>query len=312
VRKAQKILTPKVYRTATAFKTALDARIRKQKTFYDIQIFRQQLVFDRFLVRVFAELGNRIMLKGGIALLHRLEGARTTKDIDFRLVGPTDDLLDRLKAAGSRNLNDYFSFKVERDPNRPELIGEGLKYGGYRFAVEASLDDKIYGFPFHIDVGIADPVVGEAELVESSRFFEFAGIQPSSFRIYPRETHLAEKLHAYTKPRPTPNSRVKDLPDMALLAQLGPLQLGRVRKALRKTFEHASTHRIPLALADPPANWQKEYEALVAEFNLPWKTLSEAITAVRIFFAPALGEEPGEDYQWEPTGWVWTRPTLKE
>ena len=42
----------------------------------------------------------------------------------------------------------------------------------------------------------------------------FAGIAPPTLRLYPVETHIAEKLHAYTLPRPRPNSRVKDLPDL--------------------------------------------------------------------------------------------------
>jgi hypothetical protein len=46
----------------------------------------------------------------------------------------------------------------------------------------------------------------------------FAGIAPPTLRLYPIETHIAEKLHAYTMPRARPNSRVKDLPDLGLLA----------------------------------------------------------------------------------------------
>lgn len=35
--------------------------------------------------------------------------------------------------------------------------------------------------------------------------------------MLPVETHLAEKLHAYTLPCSTENARVRHLPDMALL-----------------------------------------------------------------------------------------------
>jgi hypothetical protein len=51
----------------------------------------------------------------------------------------------------------------------------------------------------------------------------FAGVAPPSMPLYPIETHIAEKLHAYTMPRVRPNTRVKDLPDIALLATVQPI-----------------------------------------------------------------------------------------
>jgi hypothetical protein len=45
------------------------------------------LVFDRFLARVVAVLGDAVLLKGGLVLELRLERARTTKDIDLRVTG---------------------------------------------------------------------------------------------------------------------------------------------------------------------------------------------------------------------------------
>ena len=34
----------------------------------------------------------------------------------------------------------------------------------------------------------------------------FAGVAPPVLRLYPIETHIAEKLHAYTMPRARPNN----------------------------------------------------------------------------------------------------------
>jgi hypothetical protein len=64
-------------------------------------------------------------------------------------------------------------------------------------------------------------------------------------RLYPIETHIAEKLHAYTMPRTRPNTRVKDLPDMALLATAEPLEAARLRAALERTFAFRATHPLP-------------------------------------------------------------------
>jgi hypothetical protein len=61
-------------------------------------------------------------------------------------------------------------------------------------------------------------MLGQAEVVVAQDVLAFAGIAPPALRLYPIETHIAEKLHAYTMPRKRPNTRVKDLPDIALLA----------------------------------------------------------------------------------------------
>jgi hypothetical protein len=83
--------------------------------------FRQILVFERFLARVFAEFGDRVIVKGGVVLEFRLARARTTRDVDLRLVGSPDDLLGRLQAAGRRDLGDYLIFAIEIDREHPTI-----------------------------------------------------------------------------------------------------------------------------------------------------------------------------------------------
>jgi hypothetical protein len=60
----------------------------------------------------------------------------------------------------------------------------------------------------------------------------FAGISPPSVRVYPVESQIAEKLHAYTMPRKHPNTRTKKLPGFERLATTGPVEGDRVRAAL--------------------------------------------------------------------------------
>ena len=48
-----------------------------------------------------------------------------------------------------------------------------------------------------------------------------------------------------------PNTRVKDLPDIALLATIQPLEARRLRAALERTFEFRATHPLPASLPDP-------------------------------------------------------------
>jgi len=84
-----------------------------------------------------------------------------------------------------------------------------------------------------------------------------------------REQQFAEKLHAYTLPRSSANSRVKDLVDMALLIGSGGLDRQRVLKALHLTFERRATHSLPASLVPPPVEWQVPFRALAEESRLP-------------------------------------------
>ncbi len=82
-----------------------------------------------------------------------------------------------------------------------------------------------------------------------------------------REQQFAEKLHAYTLPRNTTNSRVKDLVDLVLLIEAGGLVPERVGEALRLTFERR-THILPSELLHPPPDWQRRFQALAEECQL--------------------------------------------
>jgi hypothetical protein len=66
----------------------------------------------------------------------------------------------------------------------------------------------------------------------------FARIVPPAVPMIQREQQFVENLHAYTLPRTVaPNSRVRDLVDMALLIQSGTLQSDRVVQALHATLD---------------------------------------------------------------------------
>lgn len=76
----------------------------------------------------------------------------------------------------------------------------GIVYQGLRFRAECKLAGKVYGQPFGVDVAFGDPILGEPESVVAEDVLAFAGIAPPTLRLYPIETHLAEKLHAYCMP----------------------------------------------------------------------------------------------------------------
>lgn len=284
---------------------ALEQRLRAEarKGHRDLARLRQLLVFDRFLARAFHHLGDNVIAKGGITLELRLDRARTTRDVDLWMSGDAASTLDRLREIGELDLGDFLSFAVQPDKDHPVMKGEGMVYEGRRFRCEARLAGKIYGGRFGVDVGFADALTMEPDLVESSSFLDFAGAKRTTMRIYPRVSHVAEKLHAYTLPRDRENTRVKDLPDIVLLASLGTMSGVQLRHAINATFTFRKTHAVPSRVPDPPPSWEPVYARMAAEDDLPWKTMDELLIALRNFLNPVLGGTRGS---WDHDTWSWS------
>lgn len=297
-------MTARSYSSPATFKQALDQRLRTGTVSgVGLARRRQLLAFDRFLARLVRIFGDAIMLKGGLALELRLARARATKDVDLRLTGSASDLLARLQQAGRLDLQDFLLFEVQPDRDHPELTNEGLKYEGLRFRTECKLAGKLYGQPFGVDIVIGEPIAGEPDVVTTDDVLAFAGVAPPQLRLYPVETHIAEKLHAYTLPRAHPNTRVKDLPDIALLASHRPLQPQRLRAALEQTFTFRDTHPLPSSFPEPLAAWAVPYASMAKEDELPWPTLAEVTRAAREFLEPVLRGKAEAD--WAPERWSW-------
>lgn len=292
------------YKTPTAFRTAFETRLKDEakRSGRNFERLRQIQLYERFLARIFPCFEGSVILKGGLALEFRLERARSTKDIDLHVWGNPDDVLVKLREAGQQNLGDYFSFDITLDGDNPDIVADGLKYGGKRYRVIPRLAGTPYGWPFGVDIALADTLIGRPEWIDGSAFFSFVGLEPLRCRVYPLATHLAEKLDAYTQPRPTENSRVKDLPDIALLATAGPLEGPALYSAIEQVFHHRKRESIPTFIPDPPDSWGPRYAVMAKAEHLSWPTLDILLTAVRAFLHPVLNSHMG---RWDPLRWEW-------
>jgi hypothetical protein len=160
-------------------------------------------------------------------------------------------------------------------------------YGGARYPVEARMDERIFA-RFHLDAGLGDVVMEPLETIVCRDWLGFAGIESSQIRMIAREQQFAEKIHAYTLPRHTANSRVKDLVDLALLIGSDGLDKQRIMDALRLTFERRGTHDLPVGLVPPPADWQIPFHALAEECGLP-TDVAPVFAGVQEFLEEVLG-----------------------
>lgn len=292
--------------TPLAFKQSLEERLRSraQATGVVMHRLRQVLIYERFLERVFRVFEDRCVLKGGFVLELRTSRARATKDVDLSLKSAPSGLLEQLREVGRLELGDYLSFDVSPDEKLPEILADGLPYRGLRFRVQAKLAGKIYGSRYGLDVVLAEPAFGVPELVEGSSALAFAGVDPPKFRVYNLESHIAEKLHAYTMPRSRPNSRVKDLPDIALLSGVRVIDSSQLFNAFEWAFRHRGTHTIPSELPPPPDAWRAVYERMADLNDLPWKDIETVYSAAADFLNPVLAGQVArwipEDAAWQP------------
>jgi Nucleotidyl transferase AbiEii toxin, Type IV TA system len=106
-------------------------------------------------------------------------------------------------------------------------------------------------------------------------------------RLISKEQQIAEKLHAYTLPRSTPNSRVKDLVDLLLLIRTGDVRQAQLAEAVRMTFDRRKTHVVPPTLVPPPESWETQFRELAAECGLS-SGLAESFVEVKSFFEHPL------------------------
>ena len=164
------------------------------------------------------------------------------------------------------------------------------------------------GDPFGVDIAFGSKLVESPETIAGSDALSFIGIETPQHRVYPRSAHLAEKLHAYTRPPAAgqrENSRVKDLPDIALLATtprgFDPVVL---RAAIDATFAQRATHPVPTSFPSPPPSWKDRYAALAEENDLAWGDLDAVTAAARAFVEPILTAAPVT--AWKRDEWRWT------
>ena len=208
------------------------------------------------------------MVKGGLALQLRLgDRARTTKDIDVVALLNVKEITVSLREAGSLDVGDWFKFEVAEP-----LPDSDLEPGGIRHSIQALLD--------------------------------FADLEPTKVPCYPITKQIAEKFHAYTRPHKTgESSRVKDLIDILLLAELGTISGERLLQAIQATFSAQGTHNIPENVPYPPANWGREFQRMAADVGLGNLSLERSYQLMQAFLDPVLkGTSIG---LWDSVGRVW-------
>jgi Domain of unknown function (DUF1814). len=243
---------------------ALERRLRDEafRSGTPLVRLRKTIAFDRLLARLVTAEPDGWMLKGGLALQLRLPGrSRSTKDVDVLLRSAPTEAYSVVARAAELDLDDFFILEIAR----PASLGDNR---GMRLTVQSRLDGRIFE-QFHVDVAFEDPVVEPVSRLPFTDLLEFAGVPRVFVPCYPISQQVAEKLHALTLPRGSQeNSRVKDLVDLALIAETSPPSVEAITAAVRATFSSRRTHEVPPDIPDPPPGWDVPYSRLAREVGL--------------------------------------------
>ena len=258
------------YRDAGAFRMALEQRLKDRAAGDGARLARdrKRVVFDRLLARLLAVAEGRWLLKGGFALDLRLAArARSTKDIDVEWRAEEGELLDTLLDSAGHDAGDFFVFTIERAGAPEDRLG-----GSHRFRVSSSLAGRPFE-TFLLDVGFRSDDALVTDTLRTDDFLGFAGIEPVEIAAVPLELQVAEKLHAYTRTYEghRPGTRVKDLVDLALIAELSSLDAAALRREVDTIFTLRETHPPPAALPPPPSEWATPFRRLAEEVGAPEK-----------------------------------------
>lgn len=252
---------------------------------------------ERFLHRLSrSTYADRFVLKGALVLLAWLgETLRPTRDADFLGFGELsdDELLAIFREVCGLTVEpdaatfDPASVKVER-------IRENNSYGGTRVTLRGTVGTA--RVRVQIDIGIGDAVTPAPEWLD---YPSLLGFPAPRLRAYPRETVLAEKLHAIVL-LGLSNSRMKDYFDMLALLRESAFDEAVLARAIAATFARRRTplpNEVPPGLSrsfsDDPSR-QMQWRAFLSKNRLEGGSLREVVEELREPLAMALDHARGQ------------------
>ncbi|RME96006.1 MAG: nucleotidyl transferase AbiEii/AbiGii toxin family protein [Alphaproteobacteria bacterium] len=269
----------------------------------------QRYAVERLLYRLGeSHYRERYVLKG--ATLFAIWGTayRPTRDIDFTGYGSADQndvIQDFREICDIPDPVDELVF--DTDTITAEPIRDGSEYDGLRVRIRAWLGKS--QISVQIDVGFGNAIVPPPEETEVRTIL---GDPPPQILAYPRESVVAEKLHAMVTLGER-NSRYKDFYDLYAVASGFPFDRDTLVRAVRATFERRSTpitEALPAPLTAPfYADEERltQWRAYVTRNGLDgaptdFQQVGDLLTRFLRPVWEALGDSGGSAGDWPPGG----------
>ncbi|MDD7985330.1 nucleotidyl transferase AbiEii/AbiGii toxin family protein [Lentisphaera marina] len=260
-----------------------------------------QYVQERFLYRLsLSSCKEQFILKGGTLFYVWAEQKyRPTKDLDFMFYGDLarDVILDQIKEICAIDYPEdginfvWSSFTYEE-------IKEAQEYDGLRINFTAKIGSS--KIAMYLDICTGDKITPAP--LELSYPKLLAGFKEVKLKMYPKETVIAEKVHAMIS-LDLANSRMKDYFDVYILITEFSKDLSEeiLIEALTSTFSHRKTE-----IPTPPAKvWTSYFYNESIKIN-QWKaflrknkitlqvSLEDACTEIGAVLNPLLLKKPVE------------------
>lgn len=253
---------------------------------------------ERFLYRLSRSAhAERFVLKGALLLLVWLgETLRPTRDADLLGFGelPDDTLVTIFReVCGVEVEPDAATFLP--DSVRVAPIREEDAYGGRRVTLQARVGAA--RLTVQVDIGIGDAVTPAPQWLEYPSLLD---LPRPRLRAYPRETVLAEKVHAMVL-LGARNSRMKDYFDVRALLREGETDAVQLARAIAATFARRRTalpEGIPTGLSDGfagDATKQAQWRAFLDKNRLNAPALDEVVADIRARLAEPLAHARGRE-----------------
>lgn len=246
---------------------------------------------ERFLYRLSRSLhAERFVLKGALLLLVWLgEALRPTRDVDLLGWG------DLSEAALTEIFGEVCGVQVDadgmvylRDTVQVEPIRADDDYGGQRVTLQAKMGAA--RMSVQVDIGIGDAVTPAPEWLEYPSLLD---LPRPRLRAYPRETVIAEKLHAMEY-LGLHNSRMKDYFDVYALLREGKVDCAGLARAIAATFARRQTvlpEDTLQGLSDgfaADAAKRTQWRQFLVKNRIEAPALDEVIAEIRAFIAEPL------------------------
>jgi len=230
---------------------------------------------ERLVVRLRSDpkLSKALVFKGGFVMLRAYGSSRLTVDVDTSLYGlSVEEAEARAKTVIEKDWQDgLWMGAVESEKMEHQTEYNGLRLTArYSFGAPKVAHNRLGKLV--LDIGIADALTSGPQ---NAVLEPLLGGEPLSWRIYPVESIVAEKLHALVS-HGSLNSRFKDVYDLTHLLPKCK-NIATLRRAISESFKSRETS-IPNSFLDF------------------WKTLDKGILRRSIgSVSMAIGETPNFD-----------------
>jgi nucleotidyltransferase AbiEii toxin of type IV toxin-antitoxin system len=203
------------YRTPAALERALTERIVQRFPRNEIQFRRNEIAYRRLVARMYAADPDRWVIKGGFAMILRLDPNRTSNDIDVVYLARAGEhavALEALERAVGVDLDDFFSFEILR-------VGEETEDRARRVSLLCRLGVREF-VRFRVDLALPQPHV-PVERIEAPPLTGVDAVDelpPLLALAWPQQ--IADKVCAiFERHGDGYSSRARDLADLGMIAQ---------------------------------------------------------------------------------------------